>query len=577
MNNHPLNWFRKARFGMFIHWGIYSALEGVWQGKEAPSLGEWIQCTLRIPGQEYREFAKGLTLEKFDADQWVKLARDAGMRYIIFTAKHHDGFAMYGSKHPYNIVSMSPSGRDPLKELAEATRRHGLKLGVYYSQSHDWEDPNAQGNTWDYPADNKDFKGYLKHKCHEQLIELLTNYGEISVVWFDVPVGVTAEYAAMLKSWVRALQPSALISGRISGEPGFNDYGSFGDNQLPIGKLTGDWETAATLNHTWGYKRNDRDWKTAGMLIDSLVQLAGLGANYLLNIGPRADGSIPEQSIALLKEVGAWMKCNGEAVYGTSTSPFPCGFPWGICTAKDHALYFILLKPRRKIEVNGLKTAVRQAEVLGRDIPVKLVCGNEFFSVEFDEELPKHSVIKLLLEGTAECNPMPVQQPDGTVVLPAYLAELHLAKRNGEHAGQEYSDAAQAAEKAGVTGIMSVDFSGAIVNWNNTANHIEWEFELKEPGCYQLELRSFAPKYKKWQGGHRMRCSIGEKQLESSLKADSKPQTPNAVCFDETGSILGNITLAEPAIYRLKLELTEIAAPVMPPVIAELHLTRIKS
>ncbi len=305
-------WFREAQYGMMVHWGLYSLLGGEWRGRVMPGIAEWAQAYFRIPNAEYARLAAAFNPVCFDADEWVQVARDAGMKYVVFTSKHHDGFAMFRSKvSPYNVVDATPFRRDVVGELAEACRRHGLKLGLYYSQDLDWHEPDGGGythgntwgggtaswtNNWDYPdKEKKDFARYFEGKAKPQIREILTQYGDICLVWFDIGFTPTKEQSNSLYDMVRALQPGCLINSRIG--CGVCDYTSAGDNEIPNDDKSGMlYETPATINHTWGYKPTDQDWKTPETIRATREHLKKLGANYLLNVGPDALGRIPARS-----------------------------------------------------------------------------------------------------------------------------------------------------------------------------------------------------------------------------------------------------------------------------------------
>lgn len=367
-----LEWFRHDKFGLFIHWGLYAIPAGYWKGERSPGIGEWVQHRMRIPVAEYDQLATQFNPVKFDADAWAQLAQDAGMKYVVITSKHHDGFALFKSSHPFNVVDATPFKRDIIKELAAACAKRGLRFGVYYSQSQDWHERGGAGNDWDFPAnDVKDrdgsFDAYLQNKVEPQLRELLTNYGPMCLIWFDTPqlMRETAQQhrGKRLTDIVRSLQPATLIDGRL-GTVG--DYQSTGDNVIPAKASDDAFEVPATLNHTWGYRTDDHNWKSPGELIFKLVDIASKGGNYLLNVGPTAEGIIPQPSQDNLREVGKWLKTNGEAVYGTGRSPFGEEFgeqatnlkdkdgkpvflafnDWR-CTAKPGKLYFTLFKVER--------------------------------------------------------------------------------------------------------------------------------------------------------------------------------------------------------------------------------------
>ena len=340
-------WWREAKFGMFIHWGLYALAAGMWKDERVSGIGEWIQQRAKIPIKEYEQLAKQFNPVRFNAKEWVQLAKEAGMKWIVITAKHHDGFCLFDTKFTgYNIVKATPFKSDPMKELAEACREEGIRLGFYYSQTLDWHHPDGMGNDWDYDPARQAFTGYLEEYVKPQLCELLTNYGPIAVIWFDIATP-TPELAVGLKQLVRDLQPNTIISGRIGGwwvggrkTYTLGDYAEMGDNEISERKIDGDWETPATINDTWGYKSYDHNWKPSGALVQKLVTIVSRGGNYLLNVGPTAEGIIPEPSLCSLKGVGEWLKVNGESIYGAIASPIviSSAAPYQ-CTAKRDKYY----------------------------------------------------------------------------------------------------------------------------------------------------------------------------------------------------------------------------------------------
>jgi alpha-L-fucosidase len=333
-------WWREARFGMFIHWGLYAIPAGQWDGRDY-AFGEWIKHYAKIPVAEYAALAGQFNPTAFDADAIVRLAKQAGMRYVVMTAKHHDGFAMYHSRvSAFNIIDATPFDRDPLRELAEACRQHGLKFGVYFSHAQDWHHPGAgmAGRRWD-AAQEGDMDAFLRDIAVPQLRELLTEYGDVAVLWWDTPRDMNPQRAQKFLPLLQ-LQPNMITNNRLGG----GHQGDFNtpEGHIPEAGIPGrDWETCMTMNRTWGYKESDNDWKSARTLVHMLIECASKGGNFLLNIGPKADGSVPQASIERLEEVGRWMAVNGEAIYGTQASPFRAR-DWGRATTKADGANSIL-------------------------------------------------------------------------------------------------------------------------------------------------------------------------------------------------------------------------------------------
>ena len=336
-------WFEEAKFGLFIHWGLFSIPASMWNGVPASRTSEYIMMTKEIPVKTYKTLADHFNPFQFDAERWVQMAEDAGMKYIVFVSKHHDGFAMYQSKvSPYNVADATPWKRDPLRELSEACRRHKMRLGVYYSQAVDWEHPDGAGNSWDFNEKDKDFDKYLHEKALPQVRELLTNYGPISNFWFDWPEGMTKERCKLFSDMARSLQPDMLINSRLGDTivwPGPTvDYRSMGDDEIPNAKVSGIWESAGTMNTsngTWGYNQYDQDWKSLSKITFNLVDIVSKGGVYLLNTGPTSDGVIPKPTQEVFLGVGKWLRINGESIYGAGPTPFGYEFGSEIPGKKD--------------------------------------------------------------------------------------------------------------------------------------------------------------------------------------------------------------------------------------------------
>jgi alpha-L-fucosidase len=334
-------WWSAARFGMFIHWGLYAQDGCFWKGQDGKT--EHMMRHLKIPLSEYAKIAGEFNPTKFDAEAWVRVARDAGMKYLVITAKHHDGFALWGSKSSdYNIVARTPWKRDAIQELARATRKAGLKFGVYYSLGRDWQDPDVpthegyRSNTWDYPDESKKvFSRYFERKVKPQVRELLTGYGPIAVMWFDTPEKISKAESEELLGLVHRLQPDTIVNSRVG-----NGLGEFAvqEQKIPEGGDAQPWETCMTLNKHWGFYKTDDNWKPTETLVRHLIDVASKGGNFLLNVGPTGQGEIPAPSVTRLAEVGAWMKVNGSSIRGTDACPLP-PLPWGRCTRKGKQIY----------------------------------------------------------------------------------------------------------------------------------------------------------------------------------------------------------------------------------------------
>jgi len=345
-------WWREARFGMFIHWGLYAVPAGEWQGRRDEKIGEWIMKHFQIPIAEYEGFVPRFNPVKFDARQWVQIARDAGMKYIVITSKHHDGFALFDSKVSEYDVMATPFRRDILKELAQASQQAGIRLGFYHSIL-DWHHPDAQGPAFpNYEkAKNPNWPRYVESYMKPQLKELLTGYGPVAVLWFDGDwVGEWSDAQGQeLYRYVLSLQPELIVNNRVGagrqGLKGMSKQGSFAgdfgtpEQEVPPTGLPGvDWESCMTMNDTWGYKHFDHNWKSPEKLVRTLVDIASKGGNFLLNVGPTGEGVIPEPSVERLQAMGRWLKVNGEAIYGTGASPVAAP-AWGRITRKPGRLY----------------------------------------------------------------------------------------------------------------------------------------------------------------------------------------------------------------------------------------------
>ena len=365
-----MDWWREARFGMFIHWGLYAVPAGEWQGRT--DFGEWIRNNAKIPIDVYDQFRTRFNPTAYDADAWVRMAKGAGMKYIVITTKHHDGFALFDSKQGDFNVMATPYRRDVIKALVEACRRHGVRIGFYYSIM-DWHHADyLPRRDWekDRPAAGADFERYVVY-MKAQLRELLTNYGPIDILWFDGQWESTwtASHGRDLYAYVRSLQPNIVINNRVGGKMG--DFGT-PEQEIPATGQPGlDWETCMTMNGNWGYNRADKSFKPTSVLVRNLVDIASKGGNFLLNVGPQADGRFPAESVERLAAIGQWMSKNGVSIYGTEASPFP-KLPWGRATRRAlpgnvTRLYLHVFDwpADGTLVVSGLMNQPRRAFVLG--------------------------------------------------------------------------------------------------------------------------------------------------------------------------------------------------------------------
>jgi alpha-L-fucosidase len=397
-----MEWWREARFGMFIHWGVYAIPAGTWDGRQIGGIGEWIMNRAKIPVADYQRMAKDFNPVKYDPDAWVRMAKDAGMKYIVITSKHHDGFALFDSKASnWDVVDATVYGKDLLMPLAEACKKYGIKLGFYYSQAQDWNNPGGSAarkitkegwanpdsviidaytkehkGHWDPAQEKRTFDQYIDAVAVPQVKELLTNYGELAVLWWDTPTNMTDEAATKLQSLL-SLQPQIITNDRLK-RPNFPGDHKTPEQRIPnLADLDGtDWETCMTMNGTWGYKSYDHNYKSPQKLIQNLLDIASKGGNFLLNVGPTAEGEFPVESIEILSKIGEWMKVNGEAVYGTEASPWGL-FPWGRCTKKETqngtTLYFSVFEwpADGKLVISSVKNSVVSAMLLTNRTKVK--------------------------------------------------------------------------------------------------------------------------------------------------------------------------------------------------------------
>src|ERR1017187_7504705 len=342
-----ITWWNNGRFGMFIHWGLYSEAAGVWDGKKIAGIGEWIMNSAHIPHPLYEKLAAKFDPVAFNAAEWVKIAHDAGMKYIVITTKHHDGFCMFATRATsYNIVDGTPWSKDPMALLSEACRQQGVRFCTYYSVM-DWHTPFQQAADTDLASPTYNptmltqpvsYISYMKRQLRELIEQYHTN-----LIWFDGGwlKGWTPADAQEIYSYIHHINPAIIVNNRLGFDVG--DYGT-PEQEIPVRGLPGLWETCMTLNDTWGFKEEDDNWKSDTVLITNLIHCASGGGNFLLNVGPTAAGIIPQPEVDRLRAVGRWLKVNGDAIYGSSRTPFSESLPFGYATEKPGKVFLAITR-----------------------------------------------------------------------------------------------------------------------------------------------------------------------------------------------------------------------------------------
>jgi len=529
-------WLNQDRFGMFIHWGVYSVPAGEWLGKT--NYGEWFQEETRMPASQYEKFARQFNPVKFNARAWVKAARNAGMKYIVITSKHHDGFAMFRSGLSDWGIKSTPFQRDPLQELATACAAEGIRLGFYYSIM-DWHHPDwGQRRPWnDLATGTPDMDRYMIY-MKGQLRELLMRYGPIGILWFDGEWEKpwTHERGVDLYNYVRSLEPEIIINNRVgkarSGMAGMDqgservgDYGTPEQNIPAKGFGPGVyWESCMTMNNHWGYNRADQHRKSTATLVRNLIDCASKGGNYLLNVGPTSEGLIPEASLERLRQIGDWMKVNGVAIYGTAASPFP-RLSWGRCTTKvtgDQTLLYLHVfdwPTGRVLGVPGLMNPVNSARLLdgNKELKFRNVEGGVAVEVPATAPDPISSTVVLTLSGKPNVAAfINSQASDGSLTLLASEADLQGELRYEAGGGKDN-----------------------IGYWIHPQDTASWKFKLARPGKFRVSADIAA------QGAGNFEIVVGDQKLPGTA-----PNTGNYTKFQQI-EIAGELNLAQPGEFTL--------------------------
>lgn len=539
-----MQWWKDAKYGMFIHWGLYSYLAGEYKGEITPRIAEWIQNTLKIPLSEYRKIVDEFNPVKFDADAWASLAKAAGMKYVVLTSKHHDGFALFDSKVSNYDMMSTPYKKDIVKELKAACERQGLKFGLYYSHTIDWEHPHAfignteklktRMNTVDYNPEAMDRSIYLQEKSFPQLREILTNYGKIDILWFDMGGGLNREEIRKFVKIARELQPEIIISSRVGGDVNSSklnremlfDFYTPSDNYHTGDDLAMPWEMCGTTNASWGFRKDDHEWRSAAFIVSSLISTASRNGNYLLNVGPNALGVIPEEAASNLRAAGEWIQKHQESIYETTGSPFPWNFNWGYITQKPNKLYIhVFNRPDdNKLTLNGLLSEVKSTTLLN-GAPLKFHQNNRLLTIDLKdvEEDNIASVIEI-----------------------EYTDDLEIAKV-----------ISQSQEK-----MIQLDRIAGCYDHDEFLT--SWTFKVDYPGTYKINLISnekgqhYNPV---WVGAEQTgSVQVAGKIIPVKLSRDEERINPTLFFYKEITSHIGEVELSEKGTYALHLKGFEIGA-----------------
>jgi alpha-L-fucosidase len=468
---------------MFIHWGLFSKLGGKWKGKTYYGIGEWIMSprVAGIPPEEYKKIAGEFNPTQFDAKAIVQLAKDAGMKYIIITSKHHEGFAMFDSEvDEFNIIDASPFGRDPMKELSNACHEMGLGFGFYYSHNQDWTAPGGtNGPTTNADGTPASFDDYFYRKCKPQVKEICSNYGKIDFIWFDTPGGMKKEHVVELADLVRDLQPEAMLCSRLGF--GLGDYVTHGDMEVPSRNLDILWESCDTNNDSWSYAWYDNNFKGPKEILHRLISTIGRGGTYLFNIGPDGTGKVPDVAVKFLMEAGKWIDRYPQVIYDAGSSPWRHALSWGDVTTKGNSLFLSIFDwPQDgKLYLPGMQSEIVSADLLKGDHSEAITFSkqNDWIVLDVPAEPADSPVSVIELKLNTESKKVVVDTTFG--IYPNISTELLTEFAEVSGAKQE---AIRWMEKFGEWKRTS-----QVMNWEENGK-VVWTVNVLTPGYYHLDL-----------------------------------------------------------------------------------------
>jgi alpha-L-fucosidase len=533
-------WYRDAGFGLFIHWGLYSQAAGEWKGERYFGIVEHLMRLAKVAPDEYIKTLGGqFNPVDFNAVEWVQAAKDAGARYIIVTTKHHDGFAMYHSKvSGNNVVDATPWHHDPLEDLARECAKAGIRLGIYYSHVQDWSEPDAFNYGEDPAIYKPAFDNYMNRKALPQMRELMRNYGKISLVWYDTPKGITAARAQKFRDVVKEADPTTLITSRIGQNMG--DIRNYGDSEMPdYGDETQYWEAIYTHNDSWGYSKFDHNFKSPTELIHTLATAASRGGNMVLNVGPDPQGRFPAETKAAMATIGAWLRANGESIYGSGATGIRQ--PWGVGTAKPGVLYLHILSvpERREILVEGIGGAdIAEASLLDGGRKLRWRRDKEDIIISLPADIPASPDIVLALKHKA-----PIPPGHAPLILSPDFEMLALAPSGAVREGA-----------TSLSGITSRSYFGLPVRFQSVkdlksrADALSWQIRVTDPGDFHLSLEYAADSK---QAGQQGSVTIGSQQrffqvLETGVLDENR-------VFPQYAHSIGRVHFDNPGIYKVTI------------------------